>query len=268
MPQLRQPRLAEMIAAQVREEILTGRLKEGDTLGKQGQLFEEYQVGAPALREAMRILETDGLITVRRGSIGGAVVHAPTPQRAAQMIAMVLQTRTASPSDVSIALRHLEPICAGLCAARADRTEAVVPVLREVMGRQDAAIEDPEQYLHHSHAFHAGVVELCGNESLIVVISALQAIWSAHDSLVWATVADGVDVEADPSAPLARTTRRAALRAHEKLVDAIAAGDAERATKITTAHLDAAHTNTLESGDDRTVTASLLGSAVVRRWPA
>jgi GntR family transcriptional regulator, transcriptional repressor for pyruvate dehydrogenase complex len=216
----------------------------------------------------MRILETDGLITVRRGSIGGAVVHTPTPRRAAQMIAMVLQTRTTSPSDVSIALRHLEPICVGLCAAREDRTEAVVPALRAIMQRQEAAIEDPEAYLHHSHDFHAGVVDLCGNESLIVVISALQAIWSAHDSLVWATVADGIDIEADPSAPLARKTRRAALRAHEKLVDEIEAGNAERATKIATAHLDAAHTNTLQSGDDRTVTASLLGSAVVTRGSA
>src|SRR5690606_14878786 len=119
----------------------------------------------PVLREALRILETDGLITVRRGNVGGAVVHAPTPQRAAQMIAMVLQTRGTPPSDVSTALRHLEPICAGMCAAREDRHEAVVPTLQAIVDKQREALHDIDAYLRYSHEFHSAIVSLCGNES-------------------------------------------------------------------------------------------------------
>jgi DNA-binding FadR family transcriptional regulator len=251
-----------MIAAQLREDILTGRLKEGDVLANQERLFNKYQVSPPAMREAMRILETDGLITVRRGNVGGAVVHAPTPQRAAQMIAMVLQTRHTPPGEVSTAIGYLEPICAQLCAARADRAVAVVPVLRAIVAKQREGIEDTEEYLRHSRDFHTSIVELSGNEPLIVVIGALQAIWSAHDSLVWATLADGIDVEADPAAPLARTTRRAALRSHEKLVDEIELGNAEKANKILTDHLLASHTNTLRTGDERRIVASLLNEVV------
>lgn len=258
MQQVRQPRLAEIVAAQLREDILTGRLKEGDLLANQERLFSEYQVSPPALREAMRILETDGLITVRRGNVGGAVVHVPTPQRAAQMIAMVLQTRATSPTEVSVALGYLEPICARLCALRDDRAASVVPVLREIVDNQRANIEDTEEYLRYSRDFHGNIVGLCGNEPMIVVIGALQAIWSAHDSLVWETIADGIDVEADPTAPLSRNTRRAALRAHEKLVDEIEAGNADKAYNQAAAHLRAAHTNTLRSSDDRKIVASLL----------
>ncbi|PRC50663.1 FadR family transcriptional regulator, partial [Mycobacterium sp. ITM-2017-0098] len=93
---------------------LTGRLKEGDVLPSQEALFAEFGVSPPAVREAIHILESDGLISVRRGNIGGAVVHLPSSERTAQMISMVLQTRAATPGDVSEALLHLEPICAGM----------------------------------------------------------------------------------------------------------------------------------------------------------
>lgn len=258
MRQLRQPRLAEIIAGQLREDILSGKLKEGDILENQERLLTEYQVSPPALREAMRILETDGLITVRRGNVGGAVVHLPTPQRVAQMIAMVLQTRSTSPTEVSTALHHLEPICAGLCASRDDRAKAVVPVLQEILENQRAALDDTDGYRRHSRSFHRELVSLCGNEPMIVVIGALQAIWSAHESLVWETIADGIEVEADPAVPPARNARRAALRVHEKLIAEIAAGNSDKASALAASHLRAAHANTLRSGHHRVIQASLL----------
>lgn len=257
-----------MIAAQLRDDILTGRLKEGDVLANQERLFSEYRVSPPALREAMRILETDGLITVRRGNVGGAVVHVPTPQRVAQMIAMVLQTRATPPTEVSVALGYMEPICARLCALREDRATSIVPVLREIVDNQRLNIENIEEYLRYARDFHASIVSLCGNEPMIVVIGALQAVWSAHDSLVWETIADGIDVEADPSAPLARNTRRTALRAHEKLVDDIELGHADKASSRAAAHVHAAHTNTLRSGDDRKIVASLLNNSVLGSTPS
>jgi DNA-binding FadR family transcriptional regulator len=250
--QLRQPRLAEIIAAQMREDILSGRLKEGDVLGKQETLLAEYRVSLPAFREAMRILETDGLISVRRGNVGGAVVHAPTPRRAAQMIAMVLQTRASSLAEVSTALRYLEPICAGLCATRADRATAVVPVLRDLVDNQRASLGDSDEYLRYSHEFHSQIVTLCGNQPMIVVIGALQAIWSTHDSLVWETIADRPDAESG------RDTRKAALRAHEKLLEAIELGNSDKASKIAAGHLDASHSKTLSSGEQQGILASLV----------
>jgi GntR family transcriptional repressor for pyruvate dehydrogenase complex len=125
MQPIRQPRVADIVASRLRDDILSGRLKEGDVLPSQESLFAEFGVSPPAVREAIHLLETDGLISVRRGNVGGAVVNLPTAERTAHVISMVLQARTATPADVSEALMHLEPICAGMCAARDDRISEV-----------------------------------------------------------------------------------------------------------------------------------------------
>src|ERR1700748_3750211 len=96
----RPPPIADLVASQLRDDILSGRLKEGDVLPSQESLMAEFGVSPPALREAIHILETDGLISVRRGNVGGAVVHPPSAARTAHMISMVLQSRAATPSDV------------------------------------------------------------------------------------------------------------------------------------------------------------------------
>src|SRR6202042_1565536 len=130
----------------LRDDILTGRLKEGDSLPSHEGLFTEFQVSMPAVREAMRILETEGLVTVRRGNVGGAVVHLPTAEGTARMISMVLQARGASPGDVSGALSHIEPVCSGMCAEREDRAAEVVPALRDVISAQQTDFEDAARY--------------------------------------------------------------------------------------------------------------------------
>jgi GntR family transcriptional repressor for pyruvate dehydrogenase complex len=207
----------------------------------------------------MRILETEGLITVRRGNVGGAVVHQPTSQRAAQMIAMVLQAKSTPPAEVSTALHHLEPTCVALCALRPDREQAVVPVLQEIVEKQRDSFDDPDEYVRHARSFHRELVALCGNEPMIVVVGALQAIWNSHEAMVWESIADGVFADSDPSVPLARANRRAALRAHEKMVADIAAGNPEKASAHAASHLQAAHTTTLSSNQHPVIRASLVG---------
>jgi DNA-binding FadR family transcriptional regulator len=256
--QLRQPHLAEIVAASLRNEILSGRLKEGDILPRQEHLFKEFRVSLPAIREAMRILEAEGLITVRRGNVGGAVVHLPTPARAAQMTSMVLQARGATLADVSGALLDLEPVCARMCAARADRLTEVVPDLRAVIDLQQAAFDDVANWNNHARVFHETLVAKCGNETMIVVIGSLEAIWSAHESLVWGEARpDEGHVPAETSA-MSSKTRRASLRDHEKILAAIEQGNEERAVMLSARHLAATRESTLASSNQATVMANLL----------
>jgi len=254
--QLRQPRLAEIIAASLRDDILSGRLKEGDLLPRQEHLFKEFRVSLPAVREAMRILETEGLISVRRGNVGGAVVHLPTPERTAQMISMVLQSRGTTQDDVSGALLNLEPVCARMCAARPDRLTEVVPALRAAVEAQQAHSDDVANWNHNARRFHEAIVATCGNETMIVVIGALEAIWSAHESHVWD---EAQPDDESPDSPMASKTRRAALRAHEKLLAAIEDGNEERAAAVSASHLTLAQRSTLASSQHATIQASLVG---------
>src|ERR1700745_2107472 len=119
--QLQQPRLAELIAGVLRDRILSGELRDGDMLPKQEQLLEEFRVSKPSIREALRILETEKLITVKRGNVGGAVVHHPRSQKSAYMLPLVLESRGVTIGDVATAREKLEPVCASLCARRPDR---------------------------------------------------------------------------------------------------------------------------------------------------
>jgi DNA-binding FadR family transcriptional regulator len=246
---IRQPRVAEIVASKLRDDILSGRLREGDILPTQESLFGEFGVSPPALREAIHLLETDGLISVRRGNVGGAVVQMPSADRTAHMIGMVLQTRAATPADVSEALLRLEPICAGMCAERTDRATEVVPYLQAEIDLQAAQFEDTSQYVPNARRFHEALVSRCGNEPMILLIGSLELIWSTHESSVW-TGEDGVGMSAK--------TMRAALRDHQRLLEAIADGNSARATKLSADHLTAARSTTLAAGNDKTIEARLI----------
>ncbi len=244
LQRIRQPRVAEIVASRLRDDILSGRLTEGDVLPSQETLFHEFGVSPPALREAIHILEVDGLVSVRRGNVGGAVVHLPSAERTAHMISMVLQARASTPADVSGALLHLEPVCAGLCAAREDRMTEVVPFLEAEIERQTAQFDDLSQYVPNARRFHEAIVSRCGNEPMILLIGSLELIWSAHESSVWS----------DDGAMTAKTMR-AALRDHQRLVDAIRGGQQDRAVRLAQDHLAVARTNTLAFGKDKTIEA-------------
>jgi GntR family transcriptional regulator, transcriptional repressor for pyruvate dehydrogenase complex len=255
----RQPRIAEIVASKLRDDILSGRMKEGDVLPSQESLFGEFGVSPPALREAIHLLETDGLISVRRGNVGGAVVHLPTAERTAQMISMVLQARAATPVDVSEALMHLEPICAGMCAARDDRMTEVMPFLQNEIDIQIKQFDDVARYVPNARRFHEVLVSRCGNEPMILLIGSLELIWSAHESSVWGDSSD----RAEP-AQMVDKTRRAALRDHQRLLDAIADGNPTRAVRLAQDHLAAARHNTLAFGTDKTIEAKLMSDIGLR----
>src|ERR1700761_8933558 len=93
---LRSPKVAEVVAARLRRRILTGELEDGELLPKEEELREQYPVSKPSFREAQRILEAEGLITIRRGNVGGAVVHRPSANNVAYTMAMVLASRGAN----------------------------------------------------------------------------------------------------------------------------------------------------------------------------
>src|SRR5687767_4152226 len=97
---VRVPKAAELVATNLRRQIVRGELKEGDTLATESQLLEEYGISRPTLREAFRILESESLIEVRRGSRGGARVRLPDLKVGAQYTGLLLQVRGVTLKDV------------------------------------------------------------------------------------------------------------------------------------------------------------------------
>jgi GntR family transcriptional repressor for pyruvate dehydrogenase complex len=246
--QLHQPRLAEMVAGLLRERILSGALRDGDALPRQEDLLKEFGISKPSLREALRILEAEGLITVRRGNRGGAIVHVPEARNAAYMIDLVLKVQNVGLDDVGGALAQLEPLCATLCAQREDRVETVLPQLREAHEAAVAALDDALEFTERSRRFHELLVELCGNQTLILLVGALEAIW-ADQEREWAQRA--TQSGGFPE----RERRRQGMRAHEKLLDLIEAGDHVAVNEAARVHLHAIQRYALSAdGESATLT--------------
>lgn len=241
---VRLPRMAEMVADDLRNAILSGEMTEVPRLE---DLVGRFNVGPPAVREAMRILETEGLITVRRGNVGGADVHLPTDDRVAYMVSLVLQSKSAMLGDVGAALRQLEPLCALMCAERPDRGTTVVPDLRAIVAEQAAAVADRARTLEIVDRFHDVIVQGCGNQTLIIVVGALERVWAGHASAVY---------RADPVEPSPQIMK-ASLRDHERITNAIEKGD-PRVAEYAAKHLEATHAYMSTVDDGRMVTAATL----------
>jgi DNA-binding FadR family transcriptional regulator len=226
-----------MVAEGLRARILSGELPDGAMLPKQDDLLLEFRVSPPSIREAMRILETEGLITVQRGNVGGAVVHRPQPGKTAYMLAMLLQSRSVNLNDVQTALRHLEPVCVAACASRADRETTILPKLKENIEQSRAHIDDADIYIGLARQFHVELVVGCGNETMSLIIGALETLWSAQvDRLARRPAQHGAFAD--------RNVRLATLKDHEKLYRFIAKGDAAGAERAAREHYsEAAHEN-------------------------
>jgi GntR family transcriptional regulator, transcriptional repressor for pyruvate dehydrogenase complex len=250
-------RTAEIVADELRRQIIEGELADGDLLPRQEVLVEQFRVSLVSLREALRILETEGLVSVRRGNRGGAVVHAPAKASAAYMLGLLLQSDYVPLADLGTALQELEPMCAALAARRPDRNETLVPKLKEINDSMANHIEDGARFTEIGGQFHDEVVRGCGNHTMIAVVGSLETLWTGHLNW-WAeeTTARGEY----PS----MSKRRIAMTVHTKMTDAIEAGDAERARKLAARHLADTQTYFMAADPEQRIVA-LSPQALARR---
>jgi DNA-binding FadR family transcriptional regulator len=240
---LRAPKVADLLADRIRERILSGSLADGDRLPAQDDLLNEYGVGRSSLREALRVLESEGLISVQRGNVGGAVVHRPSPETAAYTLGMVLQSRDVRLLDVGKALELIEPLCAELCAGRDDRHETVVPQLQEAHDAAVAEMDDDLAVIRHSRRFHELLAQSCGNDTLTLVAGALESLWSVHEQ-AWAEDASRQGLFPEES------LRTRGLREHGRLIKAIDRGDTVAAVREARKHLHTSQLYAMSSGAD------------------
>jgi GntR family transcriptional regulator, transcriptional repressor for pyruvate dehydrogenase complex len=133
---------SEVIAEQIRAEIATGRLQPGEVLPSETVLLERYDVARSTMREALRILESDGLVLIQRGTKGGARVQAPNVAALARRVGLHLQLRGAQLRDLIEVQVVLQPWAAGLAAlARTDEDLASLRRAVELVESSDTVAE-------------------------------------------------------------------------------------------------------------------------------
>lgn len=244
------PRIAESIAADLRQRILHS--DESDApLPRQDDLIREYGVSGPSLREALRILEAEGLITVRRGKFGGAYVHKPSWSSAAFAVALSMQGQAVTLADLAESLLTLEPVCVAACAQRKDRHEQIVPALKANLEETERLIGAGERYSASARAFHDIMVSGAPNQSMRLLVRTLVAIWSIQEE-TWAAAVNATHQYPDEA------SQRQSHRTHAAMLKLVEAGDADGVSKLAAKHLRAVQAIILERFGGEVVDSSSL----------
>lgn len=231
---VRAPKTGELIANHLRGQIVRGELSTGETLPPEVLLMEQFGVSRPTLREAFRILETEGLISVRRGARGGAQVMAPDLRVAERYLGLILQMRGTTLADVYEARKVHEPYCAMLLAQR--RTDDDLAELDDCIARLEAAIAeesdgipDDSRWSKLTYRFHDALLARCGNETLAVQGQVLTGIVARH---LANHIARGLPADK-------ASTITTIVKSYRKLVRLIRAQDAEGARRHWETHMEA-----------------------------
>jgi DNA-binding FadR family transcriptional regulator len=221
---VRTQRIPQMMANDVRRRILRGELAVGQAIPAEAELMAQYGISRPTLREALRILESEQLIVIRRGGIGGAIVQRPDLDVAARQFGSVLQDRGATMGDVHRARTIIEP--PALASLALSVTPAQLAELEAKLEETNALIGNPTAYSEAVEIIRERIVEMTGAVTLALVMRLLREVIQKHTAAVGGM----------PSERWAKL-QKLSQRSHLRLLKLIGAGDPEPAEEFWRKHL-------------------------------
>jgi DNA-binding FadR family transcriptional regulator len=210
----------EQVARSIGIDIIAGRFTEGSRLPGDAELTAKFGVSRPVLREAVKTLVAKGLLTTKAGV--GTVVRGRGAWNMfdADVIAWHLDVGIDKRflSDLAEIRLAIEPRAAALAAAR--RSETDIAELRRSMDIMRHEPPDSNAFADGDLALHVAVANASGNPFMRSVDSVIEAALRASFLL---------------SAPVDPVDHATVLSWHQRIVDAIADGDAQAATEAMTA---------------------------------
>lgn len=232
---VRIPKAADIIAQALREQILRGAVAPGEMLPSETALMGRFGVSRPSLREALRVLEAEGLVTIVRGPHGGAKAQLPDPSLAARQIGLIMQLEGIPVADVWEARILIEPLAAHLLAARQNR-DAAVESLTVTFDMTVEFADDPRLYTSLSTKFHEQIVQFCGNQTLAL-------LWDFLDDVLKRT-----DLDVALHDKSRKTHQKQMTQARRTLIGLIRAGEADEAGRYWERQLELMHKAMVRSG--------------------
>jgi GntR family transcriptional regulator, transcriptional repressor for pyruvate dehydrogenase complex len=211
IPPLQRLSAAEAVFNAIRTDIESGKVEVGAKLSSETTLAQRYGVSRSVVREALRSCTALGLTVTKTGR-GTFVV--------ADQVATDLVLGAYSARDLTEARPHIEVPAAGLAAQR--RTAEELESLRDIVAAM-AAEDDPEAWVSLDSSFHAAIARASGNKVFESVVADIRSAL-AHQSETLNVVAD---------------RQSASDQEHERILQAIAKGDAAGARAAMGEHLSA-----------------------------
>ena len=209
-----------LLAEAIADGIVGRGLRPGDRLATEAEMVAEYEVGRATVREALRVLEAQGVIEMRVGAGGGPFVARPDVSRLARPLSLLLRMSEVTLREVLDARLIIEPALAGQAARHREDSHV------RALGKNQRAIESAARgagFRQVNEEFHTLIADASGNRPLAALWSALAAVADGHEAGVRYTPA----------------ARRGMVAAHRKIGEAIIARDAEEAIAAMSVHLEA-----------------------------
>lgn len=215
-PIKRGAKVAEALAQEIVHEIVSRKLPPGTLLPSEAQMIEDYGVGRGSLREALRILEVHGLITMKPGRNGGPMVIEARTRDYGRMSTLFFHLGGVTFRELVDARLVMEPMMARLAAER--RGQELVGLLADPA---ETRVEDDGTYFVATSDFHKSVAAMSGNSVLNLLSASLEDIFRDQVSGILSPPGE----------------RRDVLAVHAAIADAIADGRAEDAETLMREHM-------------------------------
>lgn len=244
------PKTSEIVADQIRAQIVRGELGEGDSLPLEAQLIDNLGVSRPTLREAFRILEAEGLLSVVRGSRTGAKIRKPSVELVSRYAGYVLESQGTSITELYESRLAIEPTVVRWLATAKGEMPGMEDV-RKVLGilAQLMSSDQHDEFIDRVELFHHALVFASGNRTLIFLNRLLLNLARKHQN------------EFQQRHPRSEADRRKAMRvgftSFQKLVGLIEQGSVEEAVAHWRLHLQRAQETWTSSGEGERVVNSL-----------
>lgn len=241
------PKSSDVLAARLKQEILGDGYNLGASLPTERELVSTTGLSRGSVREALRILEAQGLVHTRAGRYGGTTVSQPTADHLASHINLYAKGRSITLSALVEVRLALEPMVAALAAQR--RTENDLSNLHAIAKRIDwAADNDLSSFLEENVNWHDAIAAASHNELLRAFASSVSGLMFEASQIKEFASAD---------------VRQRVRHAHTRILEAIEAGDADLARRRVERDVQA-YANilaaTLAASADATVAAKNHGS--------
>ncbi|NKY51658.1 FadR/GntR family transcriptional regulator [Nocardia vermiculata] len=222
MPATERPKKTALLVAQrIVEDIHRRGNQIGDRLPPEKAMLEDYDVGRGTLRESLRFLELQGVITLKPGPSGGPIVQQPDSSALATSLSLLLQFQQAPFQTVIETRAALEPRMARLAAERMPEEDTAK--LFEIIELEQQNLDDETGFLTQTRRFHNTVADGSGNLIFAALFTAL------FDILDGASV--GVEYPA--------RQRKLTVEIHTDIATAISEHDLDRAEELMTTHMQA-----------------------------
>jgi GntR family transcriptional repressor for pyruvate dehydrogenase complex len=218
-PTIRPQKTAMLLAQRIAADINRRGNTVGDRLPSERIMLEEYNVARGTLRESLRFLELQGIISLKPGPGGGPIVEQPDATSLATSLTLLLQFANAPFRTIAEARGGLEPMMARLAAER--MTDEQIADLRSSVDAMAAHVDDQRVFLEENKRFHDTIAHGSGNAMFGYLIDALLGILDGS--------AIGIDYP--------EVRRTAVHKAHATICDAIASRDPEASAAAMADHI-------------------------------